>query len=186
MPFLFKIQIKDITNPSVWRRVVVPKTFSFYQFHEVIQAAFGWGNCHLFLFGDKGYRSEVKIGVPDPDYDDFKTQDSKSILLNQIFNSVGQTFTYIYDFGDDWTHKIILEKITDIGLSTADCIEGEGACPPENCRGAFGYEMLKATMLKPRSRDYKSTREWLGLTKDEPWDVTAFDLQDARESVKTI
>lgn len=186
MPFLFKIQIKEIKKPSVWRRILVPETFSFYQFHEVIQAAFGWGDCHLFQFGDKGYSSKIKIGVPDPDYDDFKTQDSNSVKVNEIFNTVGQKFTYIYDFGDSWTHEIILEKITDIGLSTADCIEGKGACPPEDCRGAFGYELLKETLSNPKSPDYKSTRKWLGLAKDEIWDPHAFDLEEASEAVKTI
>ena len=50
MTYQFKIQIKGITKPPVWRRVLVPDTFTFQQFHFLIQEVFGWENVHLYVF----------------------------------------------------------------------------------------------------------------------------------------
>ncbi|MDR1202145.1 MAG: plasmid pRiA4b ORF-3 family protein [Tannerellaceae bacterium] len=45
MVFQFKIQIKDIAKPPVWRRITIPADFTFLRFHYVIQKAFGWEDC---------------------------------------------------------------------------------------------------------------------------------------------
>jgi len=47
----------------------------------------------------------------------------------------GDQYNYIYDFGDDWKHKILLEKILPGKAKTDDCIDGKGACHPnrQNC-----------------------------------------------------
>ena len=42
MTLQFKIQLRSITNPPVWRRLVIPGDFTFHQFHQAIQEAFGW------------------------------------------------------------------------------------------------------------------------------------------------
>ena len=87
MLFQFKIQLKDIHGPTVWRRVTVPGIFSFYKFHRVIQAAFGWADYHLFQFSPRGYGSSPVISLPDPDDDmsDFETLNAKKIKLQDIF-----------------------------------------------------------------------------------------------------
>jgi Plasmid pRiA4b ORF-3-like protein len=45
------------TKPSVWRRVVVPSEITFAGLHHVLQAAFGWWDCHMheFRLGNVGY-----------------------------------------------------------------------------------------------------------------------------------
>ena len=57
MVYLFKIKLKGITKPPVWRKVSVPENFTFLQFHQVIQTIFGWCGYHLFEFKDKEYPS---------------------------------------------------------------------------------------------------------------------------------
>jgi hypothetical protein len=123
-----------VDDPPVWRRVVVPENFTFYRFHHVIQEAFGWENAHLFQFSPEGWGSEPSIGLKIEDNDSM-TQDSKKIKLSQIFKEKGQTYTYIYDFGDDWLPVIWLEELTGEKLQKADVLEGEGRCPPEDCGG---------------------------------------------------
>ncbi len=186
MAFIFKIQIKDITHPPVWRRIIIPEHFSFLQFHEVIQAAFGWQDYHLFQFCDKEYNSTLTIGIPDPDFDEFNTQDSETIYVNELFSLAGQKLNYIYDFGDSWVHQLKLEKITDDKLLKADVLNGKGACPPEDCGGVHGYMQLKELMLNPKDPEYKSTRAWLGLKKNETWDADLFDLEKAWEAVREV
>jgi hypothetical protein len=165
MAFQFKIQIRDIPEPPVWRRLVVPESFSFFQLHQVIQAAFGWTNSHLFQFGPRGYASDKFIGMPDPEYQDEDMQDSREVRLDRVFLEPEQRFTYIYDFGDDWIHNITLEAITGDKLIHADCLQGKGACPPEDCGGPGGYYRLKMT---------------------DGWDARRFDLEEKRSAVQEI
>jgi len=54
MALQFKIQLKHIAEPVVWRRVVVPEEFTFLQFHMAIQFSFGWFDAHLFQFSPTG------------------------------------------------------------------------------------------------------------------------------------
>jgi Plasmid pRiA4b ORF-3-like protein len=187
MPFQFKIQIKDIQKAPVWRRVIVSENITFDRFHKILQAAFGWENCHLYQFSANGWGSEHIYKIPDEEYDnDDAIEDSTSVKLSEIFSVPKQTFFYIYDFGDDWKHQIILEKILDEKIINAICTEGKGACPPEDCGGPWGYLNLLETLADPKHPDYKEIRKWLGLGKDKQWDVNAFDIQVANDRIHSI
>jgi hypothetical protein len=181
----FKIQIKDIKKPAVWRRVLVPDHINFDVFHQIIQAAFGWGNCHLYRFSQLAWKSEPVYKIPD-DYDSDTVQDSRTIKLSEIFIHPKQTFTYLYDFGDDWIHHIILEEISDEEIITPVCAAGKSACPPEDCGGPWGYSSLLDTLNEPQHPEYKETRKWLGLGKNEQLDVNAFDIKIANDRCSRI
>ncbi len=58
-----RISLAD-TEPEVWRRVDVPLTASLKMLHDIIQAAMGWEDYHLWMFkaGDRRY------GLPDPEW----------------------------------------------------------------------------------------------------------------------
>ncbi|MDB5288055.1 MAG: plasmid pRiA4b family protein [Mucilaginibacter sp.] len=131
----FKIQIQDIQKPPVWRRVLVPDDITFDEFHQIIQTAFGWEDCHLYQFSKNGWSSELIYKIPDEYDDDETTQDSRITFLSEVFTIAKQTFAYIYDFGDNWKHYIILEEISDTGKTIPMCLAGKGACPPEDCGG---------------------------------------------------
>ena len=55
------IVLNDI-EPVIWRRVDVPVTASLKMLHDIVQAAIGWENSHLWHFeaGDRRH------GVLDP------------------------------------------------------------------------------------------------------------------------
>lgn len=186
MAFQFKIQLKNVSGPTVWRRLVIPEKFSFDRFHRVIQEAFGWDDYHLFSFSPTGYNSAPFISIPDPEWDMEETLDCKKTKLNEIFTHEKQKFTYIYDFGDDWAHTITLEKITEDKPLRADCLTGKGACPPEDCGGPWGYADLKEILNDPKNPEHEEMKEWLGLAEDENWDAGYFDLEAAREAVRKV
>jgi hypothetical protein len=52
MSFQFKITLSK-TNSQVWRQILVPDHYTFYQFHPAIPAVFGWEHFHLFQFCDQ-------------------------------------------------------------------------------------------------------------------------------------
>ncbi len=93
---------------------------------------------------------------------------------------------YIYDFGDDWKHQITLEKVTEEKLLRADCMAGQGTCPPEDCGGALGYENLKIILNDPKDLEHAGMKEWLGLSKKQKWDAEAFDLEAAKKRVVRV
>lgn len=145
LTYQFKIKLRGITNPPVWRRVLVPANFTFSGFHAVIQEAFGWWNEHLYCFGDKPYSQSLYIAEVDeedwyrPDYD------ARKFTLGELFGDGGiiKKFCYVYDFGDDWIHDITLEKVFDEYSDHATCIKGKGACPEEDSGGVWEYEDMK-------------------------------------------
>jgi hypothetical protein len=188
MTLQFKIQIEDITKPPVWRRVLVPNTFTFHKFHLVIQAAFGWKNCHIYQFSEKENDSAEIIGVPtDDDEWEVPVIDSGNKKLKDVFVKEGKRFIYIYDLGDDWVHKIILEKIIHESGKRASCVDGKGACPPENCGGVWGYEDIKETFaMFPGNPKTKDLRKWLGLAENENLDVNKFNVDDANAAVAKV
>ena len=186
MAFQFKVQLERITDPPVWRRVLVPEQFSFYRLHKVIQAAFGWENRHLFLFSPEGFGSQPIITTAEGDWDGLEPQDCKKVRLNKIFTGSGQTFTYTYDLGDDWVHALLLEQITEEKLVKAVCIGGEGACPPEDCGGFVGYAHLKMIFQDTAHPEYNEMAGWLGTARVRNWDPGHFSLDRARYTVNRM
>ena len=46
-------------EPAIWRRVLVPASFSLHDLHRVIQEVFGWLDYHLYSFtiGDESFEA---------------------------------------------------------------------------------------------------------------------------------
>lgn len=83
-----------------------------------------------------------------------------------MFGTDRQKLLYVYDFGDDWVHEIVLEDILTVIYPHPVCTAGKGCCPPENCGGPMGYEMLKETLeTKPNSAEARRIRAELGLKR---------------------
>lgn len=180
--FQFKIQLKDVNNPPVWRQLQVSSNCTFDKFHTIIQYAFGWEFSHLYCFSPTGFGSSPMIESYPEDDEYFEkledeSLDAKQTLLSDIFTKEKQKFTYIYDFGDSWTHEIVLEKIQkDEVLTKPLLMSGVGACPPKDCGGPWGYESMKETLADKKHPEHRSMKEWLGLHPKENWDATDFDI----------
>src|SRR5688500_13855799 len=104
MIYQFYIELEE-SNPLVWRRIVVPASYTFYQLHKAIQGAFGWENCHLFQFCENGIEDATCFGELYDDIDeDVITFDARKIKMKSVLNKEEQLYYYIYDFGDEWKH----------------------------------------------------------------------------------
>ena len=61
-------------------------------------------------------------------------------------------FTYYYDFGDDWRHKITVEAIASDYEKSAPCVlKYKGNCPIEDSGGLNGYYDYLEIMSDPAS-----------------------------------
>ena len=168
------------TKPKVWRRVLVPETITLLRLHRVIQAAFGWGHSHLheFVAGDG-----ERYGTSDPLYDDPGAVKSESTRLTTVLRR--STLNYVYDLGDDWEHRIKVEKtLAPIpGLILPFCAAGAGATPPEDCGGVSGYEEFVQAMADPGHPEHDDMATWVGVPT---WDPLAFDSTEANSRLADI
>ena len=130
------------TKPPVWRRLLVPETTTLLQLHEILQAAFGWWDSHLHESEIDG----VRYGTDDGEGWGPPPKSERRARLGTVAGE-GTAFRYVYDFGDDWEHKLVVEKgLAPVpGATYPDCVAGRRACPPEDCGGVWGYtEFLAA------------------------------------------
>jgi hypothetical protein len=158
------------TKPPVWRRVVVPAEIRLDRLHGVLQAAFGWWDYHFHEFDIDG----VRYGVDDG-WDADPPADERRARLSDVV-SAGSTFAYVYDFGDDWRHKIVVEKAlpAERGERYPACTGGRRACPPEDCGGVSGFERLLTAIADPEDAEHQSTLDWVGAD----FDPAAFDAAE--------
>ena len=89
-----KVTLSDV-EPEVLRRFDVPLKIRLSRLHEVIQAAMGWTDTHLYEFRAGG----IGWGVPDPDgFYEGPLPASKTSLLDVMEDVGTKTIHYIYDF----------------------------------------------------------------------------------------
>lgn len=183
MIYRFKIELLEVSNPTVWRIIDVPSTFTFFQLNQVIQIAFGWSNLHMWEFTESENMWPVRdfrIAVPTPTDGEYQeiTLNAKRTRISKIFPKY-EAFTYIYDFGDSWKHRITLLKSHSLDIEAAICLNGSGATPPEDCGGSGGYELLKKS-FEEKDEEVDSYREWLGLRGNANWNAKAFTRTELR------
>ncbi|GAA1022080.1 MULTISPECIES: plasmid pRiA4b ORF-3 family protein [Amycolatopsis] len=176
-----KLALRDVTKPPVWRRLEVPADLDLGQVHEVIQIAMGWDNCHLHAFSAGG----AQYGIPDPD---LGHADERAVRLSQLLAEAGDRLGYAYDFGDGWEHELTLEEIlpAEAGTTGPICTVGEGACPPEDCGGPYGYQELKAILADPGDDEHEGMLGWLGLASPADFDPHAFSAEDANRRLDQL
>jgi hypothetical protein len=162
-------------RPPIWRRLLVPADLTLEQLHDVLQAAMGWHDSHMheFQIGQKTF------GKPDPD-EGFMgaptTASESAARLSRVLGKAGAKAVYTYDFGDNWQHRITVEKVLarEPGRAYPACIDGKRHCPPEDCGGVYGFYSLLESVGDPEHEQYAEMVDWLG----EDFDPEAFSIDE--------
>ena len=133
----------------------------------------GWENYHMHVFSTGGQ----EYGSPDRE---LGHASDRNVLLSQVLTRPGDRLRYTYDFGDDWEHDIVLEETRAAAPQETypSCVAGQGACPPEDCGGAWGYAGLKEILADPSHEDHQDMLEWLGLDAGEDFDPRKFSVAE--------
>jgi len=155
-------------RPPVWRRVQVPGAIRLAAFHEVIQTVFGWTDSHLHQF-----RIDcTSYGQPD-DFDE-AVEDESGVTLAKALGARIKRFLYVYDFGDNWEHDVVVENIVagNSGSEGPLCRGGRRHRPPEDCGGPSGYQNFLEAIRNPGHEKHDAMLEWVGGS----FDTEAFDL----------
>jgi predicted nucleotidyltransferase len=108
----------------------------------ILNKIMGWSGYHLSeyefyhlqlqLWEDNEFNEAVPMW-------DFDLLDSSKTFINEYMEQQ-EWFTYTYDFGDDWQHRVTIEKIIeDYPNNCPQVNKYRGDCPMEDCGGIDGY-----------------------------------------------
>ncbi len=160
-----KVTLRGI-RPAIWRRLVVPADTTLTRLHRVLQIAMGWQDSHMHEFRIEGRRPAVR-----------------SARIGDVLTEIGSSLTYTYDLGDGWEHSIVLEKRFSGSDDTEYpvCLDGQQACPPEDCGGVPGYYDLLEVLQNPADERYEEMREWIG----EDFDPRAFSVEAVNRQLRS-
>lgn len=176
--YQFKITLKGI-EPSIWRRIHVPETYSFWDLHVAVQDAMGWqdGHLHDFAVLNPHTRKKERIGIPDEDFE-LETLPGWELNISDYISIKNSTATYVYDYGGNWEHVIKFKKILprDNETKYPRCIDGKRACPPEDCGGVYGYQEFLEAIMDPGHEEHEDMLSWAG----EDFEPEVFDPHKVR------
>ncbi|MHB1556904.1 MAG: plasmid pRiA4b ORF-3 family protein [Isosphaeraceae bacterium] len=161
--YQFRITLLDAPRP-IWRRIRV-RDGTLDNLHEHIQTAMGWTNSHMhqFRIGGVLYGDPLLMGE---NFGEMAYRDSTTTLLSDILPRDGSPMQleYEYDFGDGWQHEISYEgrPPAESKARYPACVEGEGACPPEDVGGVWGYADFLKAIADPEHEEHDELLQWAG------------------------
>jgi hypothetical protein len=179
--YQLKVTLRGTRLP-VWRRIQVPGGMTLAQLHQVLQVAMGWEDSHLhqFTVGGRVY------GRPDPEWEApgaRRVGDEHQVPLQALVKPC-DSFTYEYDFGDDWVHGVAVERVLpgEDGVTHPICLDGGGACPPEDVGGVSGYEDFLRAVKDRRHPEHRSALRWVG----KGFDPHGFPFEQVNRSLASL
>ncbi len=160
----------EFLEPEVRRKLLVPYRFILGDLHDLLQHAFDWEFDHLWLFELRHSRRSPEFAEWDYDMDETYETSIRDIRERHRV----RMFTYLYDFGDCWSHCIRIGRKTKAkrGQIYPQLIEVQGRAPPEDCGGAWGY----SDMIKSLDENNYVHREY----EDESWKFDPLDTDEDR------
>lgn len=175
---LLRVELLHVT-PLVWRRIRIPARWTLRRVHDVIQVAFGWEDRHLHEY----QIGAVRVGLPEADEERAGLQDDTEWTLSEVFKTGVREFLYVYDFGDRWEHRVIVEPESRTGAAkplAPLCLAGENAAPPEDVGGPLGYAEFVSALADPEHERHDELQTWIGGV----FDAKGFDLNRVNRALK--
>ena len=176
-----KIVIED-THPPVWRRVIIPDQITFFELHKIIQILFDWDDVHLHGFhipsDDIVIDDEGGFDLWGNHYNDFDTN------IDFFFKNY-KWIRYIYDFGDEWRHKINIEKYElDYKERYPKLVKYKGDNFMEDSGGVWNWEMNEEVYPFDREFVESQFRQMVFPKHKQKDKVKVFNEQDKIDILK--
>lgn len=168
-----RIELED-TEPLVWRRVDVPLDLRLRRVHDVIQAVFDWTTSHLHQF-EVGERLYGMTEVMGDDLGGERLRSDRNVKLGKALESGVEEFLYIYDFGDNWEHWIIVEQTfaPEPEVEYPVLVDGARRAPPEDIGGPPGFAEFLEVIADESHPDHAELQSWHA----EPFDPDDMQLE---------
>lgn len=162
--YQFKISLKG-TTPRIWRCIQVPETYTFWDLSIAIQCAMDWKGHHLHEFRILNPQTGAieDIGFPDEEFGR-PVLTGWEIPIAPYFTADNYMADFLYDFGDDWEHQIMLEAILPrvYGVTYPRCVAGERKPPPDDVGSICGFEEFVEAMNNPEHEEHDEWATWYG------------------------
>lgn len=110
-----------------------------------------------------------------------QVENERNIRLSSVLRRPGAKLIYTYDFGDNWEHAIVLEKLLPLlpDMTSPICIDGSLACPPDDCGGIPGFYELLDALADPNHEQHQEMRDWIG----GDFDPQAFSVEEVNRKL---
>ena len=165
----------QFVNPKVARRMDVSSDTYLDDLHLYIQAAMGWENDHAWGFEARRYGQRAHWGL-----EEFDDELDETLLDVIAFLKGKQEFTYMYDYGARWEHKIRIGRIQPArdDRRYPYLVSGTGRCPLEDIGGSWGYAEFLRAFDDPNSPYREYFPGW--YTGKLTWDPEDAELDERR------
>lgn len=122
--------VKVLLKRGIWRRIQLSSRHTLHDLHKVILDAYEFDDDHLYAFFMQGkpWQGEAYWSP----YNDEGPYADK-VKIGSLNLAIKQKFLYLYDFGDEWTFSVQVEKIleTDTTALKPVIIETHGGAPEQ-------------------------------------------------------
>ena len=168
-------------KPPIWRQLLISPDASFYDLHSLIQDAFEWEDDHLHSFRAQRNKGKKRIYIQDEELnEDYRpafefanmpeamqlVQDEffneETTKLSEFLNEEFPSLKYDYDFGDNWSHIIKLERLVTRDSVKPVILDGERSAPPEDSRAWVdgAEDILQASQNKQSDYWRRLVEDW--------------------------
>src|SRR5829696_3332577 len=174
----------DSSEPEVWRRLKLDSSLDLRSVHRMLQATMGWLDSHLHEFTTP--RSASRL-LADSEVDEGEEgTPERDVRLDEVLAQVGDSVSYLYDFGDAWDHTLTLEAIhSSEPAEPVTVIGGDRACPFEDSGGTGTWNAFVRWLVDGDADDLEE--EWLvDLAERTPvgFDATRFEADEAQSAAE--
>ena len=142
-PFGLTVRVDLVdAKPAVWRRLVLPSTLRLDQLHGVLQVAFDWTDSHLhrFVLDEDAWGDAEKYLCPfDVEEGEDDGLPTSQVRLDEVLAAPGDVLTYVYDYGDNWHHRLVVEEVGP-AVDDVQLLAGHGAAPPDDSGGIWHWD----------------------------------------------
>ena len=176
-----RIELQE-PEPKIWRRIDMPLSTTLEALYEAIQMTMGWTFSHLWEF-EIGGRS-----YGDPSFREFDDEPmiykAKGLRLGTVIGRGAERFVYVYDYGDNWRHEVIVEEVSDgdASIEYPALVDGARRCLPEDVGGPDVFMDFVEAILDPAHEEHRAMLDWYG----GPFDPIGFEEARARLGMENM
>ena len=111
--------------------------------HGLLQLLFGWYDSHLhrFALGTSVWdpNAESFLNEFDVEEDEDEGAPEVEVRLDEVLAEPGDVLRYCYDYGDDWSHTLKLEKVKPGACERPRVLAGKHEAPEEDSGGIWAW-----------------------------------------------
>jgi len=143
----------SISGIDVWRRLILPESFTLAELHKIIQLVFGWHNSFNYRFIKEKFAEESGFsGIREMDLNTpIQAMEAQSNI--ELF----------YEYGSKWIVRIMILSREETPVTRpVRCVAGAGTAPPEFIDGPVKFKKVLYALESGNDMERLDARQKLG------------------------